>query len=80
MNIIEMKSITKDYPLGETVVHALRGVDLSVEEGEFISGHMSVTFSLPSFPPSWCSDRCLFWGPLAYGASLFSVRVFSLQV
>jgi putative ABC transport system ATP-binding protein len=37
MNIIEMKSIKKDYPLGETVVHALRGVDLSVKEGEFIS-------------------------------------------
>jgi putative ABC transport system ATP-binding protein len=37
MNIIEMKNIKKDYPLGETVVHALRGVDLSVEEGEFIS-------------------------------------------
>jgi putative ABC transport system ATP-binding protein len=37
MNIIEMKSIKKDYPLGETVVHALRGVDLAVKEGEFIS-------------------------------------------
>jgi putative ABC transport system ATP-binding protein len=37
MNIIEMKNIRKDYPLGETVVHALRGVDLSVKEGEFIS-------------------------------------------
>ena len=36
-NIIEMKNIRKDYPLGETVVHALRGVDLSVKEGEFIS-------------------------------------------
>ncbi|HPL19221.1 MAG TPA: ABC transporter ATP-binding protein, partial [Spirochaetota bacterium] len=37
MNIIEMKNIKKDYPLGETVVHALRGIDLSVEEGGFIS-------------------------------------------
>jgi len=37
MNIIEMKNIKKDYPLGETVVHALRGIDLSVEEGSFIS-------------------------------------------
>jgi putative ABC transport system ATP-binding protein len=37
MNIIEMKNIKKDYPLGETVVHALRGVDLSVREGELIS-------------------------------------------
>jgi putative ABC transport system ATP-binding protein len=37
MNIIEMKNIKKNYPLGETVVHALRGIDLSVEEGGFIS-------------------------------------------
>jgi putative ABC transport system ATP-binding protein len=37
MNIIEMKGIKKQYPLGETVVHALRGVDLSVEEGGFMS-------------------------------------------
>ncbi|OHD62991.1 MAG: ABC transporter [Spirochaetes bacterium RBG_13_51_14] len=37
MDIIEMKNIKKDYPLGETIVHALRGVDLSVEEGGFIS-------------------------------------------
>ena len=37
MNIIEMKNIKKDYPLGETVVHALRGIDLAVEEGGFIS-------------------------------------------
>jgi putative ABC transport system ATP-binding protein len=37
MNIIEMKNIKKQYPLGETVVHALRGIDLSVEEGGFIS-------------------------------------------
>lgn len=37
MNIIEMKSIIKDYPLGETTVHALRGIDFSVEEGGFLS-------------------------------------------
>ncbi|MFC1669000.1 ABC transporter ATP-binding protein [Spirochaetota bacterium] len=37
MNIIEMKNIIKDYPLGETTVHAVRGVDLTVEEGSFFS-------------------------------------------
>lgn len=37
MNIIEMNNIKKNYPLGETVVHALRGIDLSVKEGDFIS-------------------------------------------
>lgn len=37
MHIIEMKGITKDYPLGETTVHALRGIDLDVEKGDFFS-------------------------------------------
>jgi putative ABC transport system ATP-binding protein len=37
MNIIEMKNIKKDYPLGETVVHAIRGIDFCVEEGGFLS-------------------------------------------
>ncbi len=37
MNIIEMKNITKDYPLGETTVHALRGIDFSVAQGGFLS-------------------------------------------
>lgn len=35
--MIEVKKIVKDYQSGETVVHALRGVDLSVEKGEFLS-------------------------------------------
>ncbi len=37
MNVIEVKGVTKDYPLGKTTVHALRGVDLTVEEGAFMS-------------------------------------------
>lgn len=37
MNIIEIKQLHKDYPLGNTTVHALRGVDLEVKEGEFMS-------------------------------------------
>jgi putative ABC transport system ATP-binding protein len=36
MALIEMKSITKDYYLGETVVHALRGLDLRIDKGEFV--------------------------------------------
>jgi len=31
-----MKNIKKDYFLGETVVHALRGIDLEIDSGEFI--------------------------------------------
>lgn len=37
MNIIEMDNITKQYPLGNTTVHALRGITLNIREGDFIS-------------------------------------------
>lgn len=37
MNIIETKNLKKDYFLDKTIVHALRGIDLEVEKGEFIS-------------------------------------------
>ncbi len=37
MNIIELEGVKKDYPLGTTTVHAVRGVDLCVEEGDFFS-------------------------------------------
>jgi putative ABC transport system ATP-binding protein len=34
-HLLELKAITKDYLLGRTQVSALRGVDLTVEAGEF---------------------------------------------
>jgi putative ABC transport system ATP-binding protein len=37
MSLLDLKSITKDYPLGQTVVHALRGLDLSIEKGEIVA-------------------------------------------
>jgi putative ABC transport system ATP-binding protein len=37
VNIIEIKGLKKDYALGKTTVHALRGVDLAVEKGNLIS-------------------------------------------
>ena len=37
MNVIELKDVKKDYPLGATTVHAVRGVDLTIEEADFIS-------------------------------------------
>lgn len=33
--IVEMKDVEKDYPLGKTIVRALRGIDLDIERGEF---------------------------------------------
>ena len=35
--VIKTKEITKDYSAGEVVVHALRGIDLEVEHGEFVA-------------------------------------------
>jgi putative ABC transport system ATP-binding protein len=35
MSLIDLKSIEKHYELGKTTVTALRGVDLSVDKGEF---------------------------------------------
>ena len=37
MTILETQGLTKIYGSGETAVHALRGVDLAVENGEFIA-------------------------------------------
>ncbi len=37
MGIIKIENVKKDYSLGKTVVHALRGVDLDVKEGGFLS-------------------------------------------
>jgi putative ABC transport system ATP-binding protein len=35
--IIELKDVWKTYTMGEAEVHALRGLNLQVEEGEFLS-------------------------------------------
>ncbi len=34
-NIIQLQNISKTYTLGETKVHALRGLDLNLKKGEF---------------------------------------------
>jgi len=37
LKIIDIKGLTKDYALGKTTVHALRGIDLSIDKGHFLS-------------------------------------------
>jgi putative ABC transport system ATP-binding protein len=37
MPLIEVESLTKDYAMGDVVVHALRGVSLTVGKGEFVA-------------------------------------------
>jgi putative ABC transport system ATP-binding protein len=37
LDIIEIKGLKKNYPLGTTTVRALRGVDLTIREGELVS-------------------------------------------
>jgi len=33
--MIELRNVTKDYPMGQVVYRALRGIDLEIHEGEF---------------------------------------------
>jgi len=35
--LIELTEITKEYHMGTQTVHALRGVDLTIQEGEFVA-------------------------------------------
>jgi putative ABC transport system ATP-binding protein len=35
--VIELQSVTKTYSLGDVAVHALRGISLSVEKGEYVA-------------------------------------------
>lgn len=37
MPLLALKEVTKDYKLGKVVVHALRGLDLTIERGEIVA-------------------------------------------
>jgi len=37
LNIIEIRDLKKNYPLGQTTVHALRGINLDIAKGDLMS-------------------------------------------
>ncbi len=37
MSLIELKNITKSYPLGDGELQILKGIDLQIEKGEFVT-------------------------------------------
>jgi putative ABC transport system ATP-binding protein len=37
MALLDLKDVVKDYPLGQTVVHALRGLDVTIDKGEIVA-------------------------------------------
>lgn len=36
-NVIEMKNIIRDFPLGNQIVHVLKGLNLTIEKGEYVA-------------------------------------------
>ena len=36
-HLIELKDIYKIYPMGEETVHALDGVNITIDQGEFVA-------------------------------------------
>lgn len=35
--VIDIKNITRDFPLGQEIVHVLKGIDLEIEKGEYVA-------------------------------------------
>ena len=36
-NVIEIRNIIRDFPLGQETVHVLKGIDLDIERGEYLA-------------------------------------------
>ncbi len=35
--IIQIKGITRDFPLGDEIIHVLKGIDLTINKGEYVA-------------------------------------------
>ena len=42
MTIVQVKNLRKTYPLGKVLVEAVKGIDFSIDSGEFVSIFMAV--------------------------------------
>jgi putative ABC transport system ATP-binding protein len=36
-NLIKIRDITRDFPLGNEIVHVLKGIDLDIDQGEYVA-------------------------------------------
>lgn len=36
-NLIKIRNITRDFPLGNEIVHVLKGIDLDIDKGEYLA-------------------------------------------
>ena len=36
-SVIKIKSITRDFPLGQEIVKVLKGIDLHLQKGEYVA-------------------------------------------
>ncbi|MDP5043512.1 MAG: ABC transporter ATP-binding protein, partial [Leeuwenhoekiella sp.] len=36
-SLIDIKNITRDFPLGNEIVHVLKGIDLQINKGEYVA-------------------------------------------
>jgi len=36
-NLIEIRNIIRDFPLGQEIVHVLKGIDLDIDKGEYVA-------------------------------------------
>lgn len=36
-NLIKIRNIIRDFPLGSEIVHVLKGIDLDIDKGEYLA-------------------------------------------